>query len=531
MNSSVRLQEIVDDASSLGDVSPALATGGFSDAPALSIANDVMQAIINGGPAAQPYNWKWNRFNVKPFPTISYQQDYFVPGVVNLGWLESCWAVNINQTSIPKQKQQVEVRKDLEVTYDQTGYPGKICWLPNSQLQTGTWGAAPLGPTAGEPSGQTNSIGVNASGLQNPGPNVVYTNPIGSVNQPINATTCITDPKGNLWALTTFGTCGSTEPNWDGTYQVTVPGTTMPWDPTLASNSAYPIANGPGGALGTKPIVVQVSGQSSVTLSATGGVSAGSIFPTYGPAGGDYLDDPYPGEAGLGNGVFPLQYVTGATASGPIQIVGLIGSFTDGTGKVISAVSIGNGATLSVPNGATQLQLGVNDNRYMDNVGSITVTIGKTQGITYPTTQSPNTVATTVADGTCVWTAINPSGQGFRLNPIPPQSGVVWLIQPVAQYKAPRFYSLGQTLEPLPDDYATHFKQGFFAECYRRNPDPKIRARYTMERQIWLEALDKAVRQSDREEDDYGFVPGSSIMQNSGWGGAAIRPDYPWNGF
>jgi hypothetical protein len=368
-NSNIRLQEVVDDASTLGDVAPALATGGFINAPALSIANDVMQAIINGGPGAQPFNWKWNRINVSPFNTNSYQQDYFVPGVINLGWLESSWAVNINQTSIPKQKIPLEVKKDLMVTDDQTGYPGKICWLPNSMLQTGTWGQAPLGPVAGSPSGTTDASGPGQTGLQNPGPNVIYTNPIGTLAQPTNATTAIQDPNGNLWVLTTYGVCGNTQPSWP-----------------------------------TTPV--------------------------------------------------------------------------------------------------------------------------------YPTIASPSTVATTVADGTCVWTAINPSGQGFRLNPIPPQTGVVWQIIVVAQMKAPRFSSLSQTLEPLPDDFEWAFKQGFFAECYRRNPDPKVRAKYRDERQLWLEALDKAVRQSDREEDDMGFYPGTSVMDTS-WGTNPINPAYPfgpWNG-
>lgn len=363
-NSSIKLQDIMDDAASLGDVAPALATGGVSDGPALSIANDVMQAIINGGPIGQPYNWKWNRTNVKPFPTISYQQDYFVAGVNNIGWLENCWAVNINQTSVLKQKQTLEVKKDLEPTYDQTGYPGKICWLPNDQLQTGTWGAAPLGPTAGIPSGQTTSIGPTESGLQNPGPGVVYTNPVGAVTQPINATTCITDPNGNLWVLTTFGTCGNTQPVWP-----------------------------------TSPV--------------------------------------------------------------------------------------------------------------------------------YPTVQNPTIVATTVVDGTCVWTAVNPKGQGFRLDPLPPQTGVVWLIQPVAQMKAPRFASIGQYLEPIPDDYSTYFKQGFFAECYRRHPDPKVRQKYTLERQLFLEALDRAVRQADRELDDVGFYPGVSIME-TGIAVNSINPSMPY---
>lgn len=368
-NSTISLQELCDDASTLGDVSPALSTGGYAYSPALSIANDVMAAMINGGPNAQPYNWKWNRINLKPFTTISYQQDYFVPGIINLGWMESCWASYLNQTSIPKFKQQVEVRKDLQVTYDQTGYPGKICWLPNSMLQTGVWGQAPLGPTPGNPSGDTTSLSFGPGGLQNPGPNVIYTNPAQQLQTPTNATTCITDPNGNLWVLTTFGQCGSTQPNW-------------PTNPT------------------------------------------------------------------------------------------------------------------------------------------------------FPTIINPSAMATTVADGSVIWTAINPSGQGFRLNPIPPQNGVVWFIQPVVQMKAVRFNSLAQTLEPIPDDFEWAFKQGFFAECYRRNPDPKIRSKYTMERQLWLEALDKAVRQSDREMDDFGFYPGRSIL-DTGWGGGinAINPANPYGPF
>jgi hypothetical protein len=370
VNSTITLKEVVDDASTLGDVAPALATGGFAFSPALSIANDVMQALINGGPAAQPYNWKWNRFNVTPFTTISYQQDYFVQDLYKLGWMESCWASYLNQTAIPKQKQQIEVKKDLEVTYDQTGYPGKICWLPNSMLQTGTWGAVPLGPTVQFPSGQTDVSGSNATGQQNPGPDVVYTDPIGTLQTPINASTCITDPNGNLWLLTTYGTCGATQPTW----------------PTNPS---------------------------------------------------------------------------------------------------------------------------------------------------YKSLATPTATATTVTDGSVVWTAINPSGQGFRLNPIPPQTGVTWQIQPVAQYRAPRFHNLQQTLEPIPDDWEWAFKQGFFAQCYRRNPDPKIRAKFEQEDARWLQTLDKSVRQADREADDYGFYPSSSVME-TGIGVNPVTPSYPfgaWNGF
>ena len=354
-NSTIQLNDVVDDAASFGDVAPTLATGTGNISPAISIANTVMQMLINGGPGGQPFNWKWNRTNTLAFTIISYQQDYFIPNLVNLGWLESCWASQINQTSLPKAICQVEVHKDLQTTYDSTGTVAKICWEQNDLLSTGTWGAAPQGPVAGAPAGTIDSTGPTLRGLQNPGPGVIYTNPIGMLVTPANATTAITDPNGNLWCLTTYGTCGNTQPTW----------------PT---NPVYPVF-------------------------------------------GEY----------------------------------------------------------------------------------------------------PAAAATTVNDGTCVWTAINPQGQGMRISPIPSQTGTAWTIQPVGQMRAPRFTSLKQLLNPLPDDFEWAFKQGFFSECYHRSPDAKTRARWPDENKQWLAALDLAVRQVDREMDDVGFYPGNSIME-TGWG-------------
>ena len=199
-NSTITIQELVDDALTFGDIAPVLATGGNSMAPALSIVNDTVQAMINGGQVGQPFNFKWNRFNLPAFPTISLQQDYFIPGLSNLAWLESAWAVQVNQTSIPKQKIQLEVKKDLQTTYAQTSGWAKICWIPNSIATTGAWGIAPVGPTLANPSGDITQSGPGETGQQNPGPNVVYTDPIGTLQTPQNASTCITDQHGNLWA-------------------------------------------------------------------------------------------------------------------------------------------------------------------------------------------------------------------------------------------------------------------------------------------------------------------------------------------
>jgi hypothetical protein len=53
---------------------------------------------------------------------------------------------------------------------------------------------------------------------------------------------------------------------------------------------------------------------------------------------------------------------------------GLCGAFTDATGHVIQAIAIGFGPSwFTVPAGATQLQLGVNDEHFADNTGSFSV--------------------------------------------------------------------------------------------------------------------------------------------------------------
>lgn len=349
-SSTVTLQQCVDNALANGDTAPALANGGFSEQPALQIANTVLSQMINGGPAGQPYNFKWNRFYITPFFTNSWQQDYFIPGLVGLGWLESCYANEYNLPSQPKPKLPMECRKDMLPTYIQFGWPGKICWIPNRLAQTGTWGATEISTPTGQ---------------NNPGPGAVYTNPLGLAAMPLNPITQITDPNGNLWTLTTYGTCGNTQPSW-------------PASPT------------------------------------------------------------------------------------------------------------------------------------------------------YPTFQNPTGAASTVTDGTVVWTAINPAGQAMRLSPIPPQQGQVWQINPLGQASFQRFTSLTQTLDPIPDDWSQYFMDGFITQCYRRHPDTKVRAKFPDEWKLWLASLDASVKKADRELDDVGFVA-PSIVDNGG-GTGYFGSAWPFSG-
>ena len=358
-NSSCTVQMLIDDARSNAELAPALPVGGFADAPALSIANDVMQNMIAGGPMGQPFNWKWNRAKEQTFFVNSWQQDYLIPDQVSLGWLESCTGVNYSTTQYPKPVRPIECKRDLLLTNMQSSQEAKICWMQNDTMDIGIWG-------------QTTQA--SASGLTNPGPLVVYTDPSTLPAMPVNPTTAVADPLGNLWVLTQYGTCGASTP------------------------------------------FVVVSG--------------------------------------------------------------------------------GN------PNG------------YVANP-------------VYPTLQKPTLTATTVTDGSVVWTAVNPKGQGYRISPRPGQTGPVWLIQPIGQNKVPFLTSLQSTLDPVPDDYFTFFKQGFFAQCYRRSPDPKVRAKFKEEWEMWLKSLQNAVMYGANQEDEFGFVPSSNVM-DTGYSYNSVTPSMPF---
>ena len=334
-NSSQTIRSLVDDARSFPELSPTLPTGGYWETVALSAVNDTMTAMLMGTPEGEPFNWKWNRILVPPFFVNSYQQDYFIPGLVNVGWLEGCTAVNQSNTTFPKQIYQVEVKRDIQETSSQLNNQAKAAWMQIDTMMCGIWG---------QPQSQS------LTGLSNPGPSVVYTSPLGLTTMPANPITCVTDAFGNFWVVTTYGTCGA-----------------------------------------TNPFITNL------------------------------------------NPVFPSQQV-------------------------------------------------------------------------------PTTVATTATDGSVIWTAINPKGQGIRLNPQPSQTGALWQILPVAQARIPQFTKVSQFLDPVPDDYYTYFKQGFFAQCFRRSADPKVRAKFKDEYAIWFQSLRNAVRQGSREQDDWGFFPTQNVM-------------------
>jgi len=76
-------------------------------------------------------------------------------------------------------------------------------------------------------------------------------------------------------------------------------------------------------------------------------------------------------------GTFPGYWCP--TDEFPFNFMNMIGVFTDANGSIVGTpYAINDASTLIVPSGATQLQLGADDNALFDNGGAVTMTISET---------------------------------------------------------------------------------------------------------------------------------------------------------
>lgn len=205
-DSTYTIQNVVDRVMAFGDIEPILNVGGYSLEPALTIANDVFNAIC-----AVNFPHKWNSGTLPLFYTWSWQQDYALvnpdfSSVYGFEWLEAGIAINISSTQVPKPWTRVECGRSLPQrtgTYagnsgTQTGNPGfLVSSLPNSDLYYGTWGQPDI---------------LSATWGNNPQPGSVYVGPLATTGLPANPISQIIDENGNLLVITTFGTEGANAP-------------------------------------------------------------------------------------------------------------------------------------------------------------------------------------------------------------------------------------------------------------------------------------------------------------------------------
>lgn len=188
LNSSITLQQISDDARSFLDLIPQNSASGWTQRPALWIANAVISKIIS-----QPMPWKYNRVVAAPFLTIALQQDY-ITNITNLFWLESGWRQDINNTSTPQPVFTSETVRDLGKTSTQQN-PFNVSWVYNRQAIMGTWVK-----------------------------NTSYPTGLGQAMTPASPIQQFIDVNNNILYVTTNGTSGNSQPSLPAN---SAPGTTV----------------------------------------------------------------------------------------------------------------------------------------------------------------------------------------------------------------------------------------------------------------------------------------------------------------
>ena len=202
----------------------------------------------------------------------------------------------------------------------------------------------------------------------------------------------------------------------------------------------------------------------------------------------------------------------------------LYGTWGGGNTSNAGGTQPGPNMTYTQPLGASQTPSNPMTQVRDPNGNYQVLTVFGTTGSTAPSWPATGAVAgTTTADGSCVWTVTNPKWPGFRVNPVPPQSGVVYQINVVGQMKPPMFTTTSQTIDPVPDEYEPYFRQGFVAQCYRHSPEQRIRDKFQSEYMLWLAGLKEACGGADRERDASGFYPDRSLMDQTysvNWGPA-----------
>jgi hypothetical protein len=99
------------------------------------------------------------------------------------------------------------------------------------------------------------------------------------------------------------------------------------------------------------------------------------------------------------NGYFPSLYMSHSQY--PVNQTELVGTFADNSGAIVGLpFNVGNSAVLTIPSGATRLQLGANDTVFSDNSGSWQIQIsGSGQAPTPPPPPPPQISVNRTVDG------------------------------------------------------------------------------------------------------------------------------------
>jgi hypothetical protein len=133
MPSTLTVQSVVNLASTHIDLLPIAGVGGYTNEPALSIANDVLQTIAastyeapNG--AVLSLDWKWNRVEMGMFVTCPNRQDYLFAGatIFNIGGNAQGAGIDLTTNSALTISGTTVTIKTLE---QYNGAVGDVCYI------------------------------------------------------------------------------------------------------------------------------------------------------------------------------------------------------------------------------------------------------------------------------------------------------------------------------------------------------------------------------------------------------------------
>lgn len=132
MPSTVTLQKVVDLARTHVELLPVAGVGGFTDEPALSLCNSVLQELL-----ANPLDWKFNRAEMPMLCTAPNKQDYLFAGatVFSLSSTQQGWAADLTSNNGLTQSAGVVTVKTLE---NHNFAIGDVVYLNNFQLANGS---------------------------------------------------------------------------------------------------------------------------------------------------------------------------------------------------------------------------------------------------------------------------------------------------------------------------------------------------------------------------------------------------------
>jgi PEP-CTERM motif len=159
-----------------------------------------------------------------------------------------------------------------------------------------------------------------------------------------------------------------------------------PWDPTIAGNPAYGFGDN------IAPTSLAVNAGDNITISYVSGLTnvfAGlsTEFDATGEQGSNFGSGM--GLTGVGStGTFFPSHAIDPGNTGPdIFLAALIGDFVNSSGGVLNEFAPGNGPfTIVAPTGAVALQLGLNDDLFFDNSGSLNIAVTGSTAVPEPAT-------------------------------------------------------------------------------------------------------------------------------------------------